>query len=237
VAAEPLLAALAEEPASAAIFLDVDGTLAPIVDRPELAEVPEATRGEVQRLARRYGLVAVVSGRTGADVEKLVGADGIRYVGTHGLELATEAERWRGPLHEFAASVEWPVEDKGLAVVFHYRGAEDEQEAETELRRVQARAEALGLDARFGRKILEVRPPVNADKGTAVRSLLAGAGLRRALYAGDDTTDLDGFRGLDGLELAVRVAVASAEGPAALREAADVVVSSPDELLEILRAL
>ncbi|MDX6506516.1 MAG: trehalose 6-phosphate phosphatase, partial [Gaiellaceae bacterium] len=76
-----------------------------------------------------------------------------------------------------------------------------------------------------------------ADKGTAVRSLLAERGLERALYAGDDTTDLDAFRGLDGLELAVRVAVASAEGPAELHEAADLVVGSPAELLGLLQQL
>ena len=94
-----------------------------------------------------------------------------------------------------------------------------------------------GLEARWGRKVVELRPPVAADKGTAVRALLAERGLRRALYAGDDTTDLDAFRGLDGLEVAVRVAVASAEAPAGLREAADVVVASPAELLELLRGL
>ena len=232
-----MLAALAEDPASAAVLLDVDGTLAPIAARPELARVPDATRAELARLVDRYALVACISGRTSGDAEALVGVDGIRYVGVHGLELAPEAERWRGPLHEFAASVDWPVEDKGLAVVFHYRQAEDEEAAQAELRRVQARARALGLDARFGRKVLEVRPPVEADKGTAVRTLLDEAALRRALYAGDDTTDLDAFRGLGGLELAVRIAVASEEGPPAVRAAADLVVASPAELLDVLRRL
>ena len=65
--------------------------------------------------------------------------------------------------------------------------------------------------------VLEVRPPVDADKGTAVRALVARAGVRRALYAGDDTTDLDAFAGLDGLELGVRVAVDSGEAPPGLR--------------------
>jgi trehalose 6-phosphate phosphatase len=85
--------------------------------------------------------------------------------------------------------------------------------------------------------VLELRPPVEADKGTAVRALLEERGLRRALYAGDDTTDLDAFRGLDGLEVAVRIAVASAEAPPGLREAADLTVGSPVELLELLRKL
>jgi trehalose 6-phosphate phosphatase len=84
---------------------------------------------------------------------------------------------------------------------------------------------------------LELRPPVEADKGTAVRALLAEGGLTRALYAGDDTTDLDAFRGLDGLELGIRIAVASPEGPPELREAADVVIDSPAELLDLLRTL
>ena len=74
--------------------------------------------------------------------------------------------------------------------------------------------------------VLEIRPPLETNKGTAVRSLLAARGLRRALYAGDDTTDLDAFRALEELELGVRVGVASAEGPRGIGEAADVVVRS-----------
>jgi len=237
VAVQALLASLTESPGEAAILLDVDGTLAPIVARPELASVPEETRAELKRLVARYALVACISGRTGEDAARVVGVAGAVYVGVHGLELAPEAERWRGPLREFAESVDWPVEDKGLAIVFHYRQAEDEEAALAVLRGVAQRATALGLQAQFGRKVLEVRPPVAADKGTAVRTLLEQRGLRRALYAGDDTTDLDAFRGLDALDVAVRIAVASAEGPPALREAADLVVESPAQLVELLRRL
>jgi len=78
---------------------------------------------------------------------------------------------------------------------------------------------------------------VGAHKGTAVAYLLGEHGLKRALYAGDDTTDLDAFRALQALELGVAVAVASPESPAELREAADVVVGSPAEFLEVLRGL
>jgi trehalose 6-phosphate phosphatase len=235
--ANGLLSALAAEPTRAAVMLDVDGTLAPIVARPELAEVPEDARAEVQRLVGRYGLIACISGRTGADAYRLVGVDGVVYVGVHGLELAPDAEAWRAPLRAFA-DVDWPwVEDKGLTVAFHWREAPDEDAARAELEGVAERARASGLDARWGRKVLELRPPVDADKGTAVRTLLSEHGLRRALYAGDDTTDLDAFRGLDGCEVAVRVAIASPESPAGLREAADLVVASPAELVEILRVL
>jgi len=231
------LARLREEPGRAAVLLDVDGTLAPIVARPELAAVPEATRAEVRRLAERYALVACVSGRSGDEAAQLIAVEGVTYVGVHGLELAPEAERWRGVLRPFAAE-RWPwVEDKGLTVALHWREAEDDAAARRALEEVAERAEAAGLDAQWGRKVLELRPPVAADKGTAVRALLEERGLRRALYAGDDTTDLDAFRGLDGLEVALRVAVASNEGPDELREAADLVVGSPAELLDLLRTL
>jgi trehalose 6-phosphate phosphatase len=219
------------------VLLDVDGTLAPIVARPELARVPEETRSELRRLVGRYALVGCVSGRTGADAYRLVGVDGIFYVGVHGLELAPEADAWRAPLRAFAG-LDWPwLEDKGLTVALHWREAVDEGAARSRLAEVAERARAVGLEPRWGRKVLELRPPVEADKGTAVRALLAERGLRRALYAGDDTTDLDAFRGLDGLEVAVRVAVASAEAPAGLSEHADMVVASPAELLSLLRAL
>jgi trehalose 6-phosphate phosphatase len=85
--------------------------------------------------------------------------------------------------------------------------------------------------------VLEIRPPVEADKGTAVTQLLEEAGLLRALYAGDDTTDLDAFRALDGLEVGIRVAVSSDEAPSQLVDAADVVVDSPAELLTVLSRL
>ena len=85
--------------------------------------------------------------------------------------------------------------------------------------------------------MLELLPPVDANKGTAVRGLLEQSGASRALYAGDDTTDLDAFRALDGLELGVRIAVTSPEGPRALADAADIVLDSPSELLPVLERL
>ena len=233
-----LLERLAEKPETAALLLDVDGTLAPIVERPRLAVVPEETRAELRRLVGRYALLACVSGRTGADAARLVGVEGIRYVGEHGLELAAGADEWVERLGAFAGGVDWPAEPgKKLTLSFHYRTSPDEAAAERYLRTVAARAAEEGLRPRFGRKVLEIRPPIDADKGTAVRALLDSAGLRRALYAGDDATDVDAFRALDGLEVAARVAVVSDEGPEALARAADLVVSSPEDLLDLLRRL
>lgn len=237
---DDLLAQLAERPAEAALFLDFDGVLAPIVERPEHAAPPPETRTELERLVGRYALVAVVSGRSGDDVRARVGVEGVVYVGSHGLEVDPQAERWRRALAAFAADAPWPPEDvevKGPAVAFHFRNRTDEQEAVRELDAIAEAATCQGLLPRYGRKVLEVLPPVGSNKGTAVKRLLGERGLQRALAAGDDTTDLDSFAALDGLEVAVRVAVASAEGPEALLEAADLVVESTAEFLALLRRL
>jgi trehalose 6-phosphate phosphatase len=222
-----LLARLTERPAETAMLLDVDGTLAPIVDRPEDAAVPEATRALLRDLAERYSLVACVSGRGSDDVRRMIGVDSIVPVGEHGLELDPRAESWAPEIEAFADSADWPAERKRLTVSFHFRTAEDQAAAVSVLRRIAGQAMAAGLRPRWGRKVLEIRPPIDANKGTAVRSLLAERGLSRALYAGDDSTDLDAFRGLDGLELAVRIAVVSDEGPSELGRAADLVVGGP----------
>jgi trehalose-phosphatase len=231
---------LAADPAEAGLFLDFDGVLAPIVDRPEDAAAPPETRTELERLVGRYALVAIVSGRASDDVRARVGVDGVVCVGSHGLELEPQADRWRRVMAAFAAEAPWPraeVEVKGLAVAFHFRGRSDEQQAVRELDAIAGSAREDGLVARYGRKVLEVLPPVGSHKGTAVRHLLEEHGLRRALAAGDDTTDIDSFAALEGLEIGVRVAVASAEAPSALLDAADIRLDSTDEFLGLLRRL
>jgi trehalose 6-phosphate phosphatase len=239
VDATSLLAPLVEAPAESALIFDVDGVLAPIVARPELAAVPDATRTELRRLAHRYRLVACVSGRAGENARAVVGVDELVYVGNHGLELDPQAAQLASVIAAFRERVNWPVEDKVLSLSYHYRTAADEHAAEVELEAVAEEARRAGLVPRWGRKVLEVRPSVAADKGTAVRILLERCQATRALYAGDDTTDLDAFAGLAeaGLEHAVRIAVASDEGPDELRQAADLVVESPLEIAELLALL
>ena len=226
---------IASEPGSAALFLDVDGVLAPIVPRPEDARVPEPTRRILARLGGKYALVACVTGRPSAVAREIVGVDNLTYVGEHGLELDPGAAAWAEQIHAFAAEVPWTdVEVKPLSVAFHYRTAPDADAARARLEEVVTAALELGLKTRWGRMVLEVLPPVEATKGTAVRRLLEASGLQRALYAGDDTTDLDGFAALDGLEAAVRVAIVSSEGPTELRQRADLVLDSPDVFRELL---
>ena len=113
-----------------------------------------------------------------------------------------------------------------MSVAFHFRDAADDAAAVVELETIAESAREAGFAARFGRKVLEVLPPVGSNKGTAVRHLLDGADLSRALVAGDDTTDLDAFRAVEELEHRVRVAVQSEESPMLLAEHAEIVLSS-----------
>jgi trehalose 6-phosphate phosphatase len=237
-----LLVRFRSEPEHAAVLLDVDGTLAPIVERPEDAVVPEDTRAEVARLAGRYALVACISGRPSADARRIVGLDGIEYVGVHGLEADADARSFALQLEAFAKGIAWPwtVESKaGVTLSFHYREAEVDQEGARRADDVARAAEEAGLRPMHGRKVLEVRPPVDVDKGTAVRRLLDGRRVTRALYAGDDTTDLDAFRGLDEAELdvALKVSVGSPEMSPRLLTGADLVLDGPGGLLAFLRTL
>jgi trehalose 6-phosphate phosphatase len=228
---------LRDAPERAAVLLDVDGTLAPIVERPEDAAVPEETRAVLRDLVARYALVAAVTGRPGVLGRELVGVDGMEVVGSHGLELDLEADEWRSRLEAFRQTVDWPVEDKGLSLSYHYRTHEDPARARAELELVAERARSAGFRARFGRMVLELLPPIEADKGTAVRALLQSPGLKRALFAGDDTTDLDAFGAVEELEVGVKIAVASDEAPPELLSRADIVVAGPVGLIELLRTL
>lgn len=255
------LAPLRHDPARAAVLLDVDGTLAPIVTQPSEAHVAQDVRQLLSELARRYGMVACVSGRRASEARAMVGVGTISYLGSHGAELLragwTEAvldpglEDWVRRIQAFGREADTPelhrlrvrLEDKGPIVAFHWRGAPDEAAARAAIDAVAERAQAGGLLTHWGRKVLEVRPPVRIDKGAGVESFLRGAQVDSALYAGDDATDLDAFRALAELvqagELAhaVRVGVASEEGPEEIVTQADLVVEGPEGVRELLMLL
>ena len=252
---------LRREPGRAAILTDVDGTLAPIVERAEDAAVPAAAREALAALSERFALVGCISGRRAAEARRLVGLDTLAYAGNHGLELLLPGEPEprpdpsiagrEGEAAEFLAGLDVErltgaglrQEDKGPIQALHWRGAEDEAHAESCAREIANEAGRAGLEPRWGRKVLELRPLGGGGKDGAVASLLAEDGIDRAAYAGDDRTDLDAFRRLHQLReegrlsTAVCVGVLSAEAPAELAEESDVVVAGLDGWLEILEWL
>lgn len=252
---------LTERPESAAVFVDIDGTLAPIVERAEEAAVPDSTSRLLGRIARRYACTACISGRAAAEARRIVGVGGIAYAGSHGAELLLPGEAqaelipafatWTARVRDFALSKDSAelrmkrvrIEDKGAILAFHWRGAPDEHAARTMVEGIAAEAEGAGLLVHWGRKVLEVRPPVPVDKGQAVRELVRRFPVRTAMFAGDDATDLDAFDALASLtadttlESSVCIGVRSDEGPAAIVERAHFVVDGTPGFVQVLEVL
>jgi len=257
VSLRPLIA----DPARAAVLCDIDGTLAPIVERPGAARVPPGTSHLLAELGGRYGCVACVSGRRAVEARRLVGQDGLTYAGLHGAEMLAPGEdrarvvpaveQWEGRVRQFSRDRDATsltqlgvrFEDKGPIAAFHWRGAPDEDAALDAVRDVARAAETEGLATHWGRKVLEVRPPVPIDKGQAVRHLVTETASRVALYGGDDATDLDAFAALDALVTsgtlasAVRVGVRSEEGPQDIVARADLVADGTEGFARVLRCL
>ena len=256
-----LVAPLREHPSETAILCDVDGTLAPIVDDPAAASVPESTREALRAVAERYGLVACITGRPALEARLIVGVEGIIYAGNHGLELleprsgavsldpavgdrARAAADFVGTLAALElAELGLRIEDKGPIQAIHWRGAPDEDEAEARARDLAGEAEAVDLVPRWGRKVLELRPTPGVDKGTVASRLVEGGGCSAALFGGDDLTDLDAFGALRRvrergvLKRAVCLGVASDEAPARLWDESDAIVAGTEGFAWVLRLL
>lgn len=241
-------------PARAGVFVDFDGTLAPIVDDPRAARPYPGAVGVLRALAGRWGVVAVISGRPAAFLaEHLAGAGRTRLLGLYGMERAAPgsatvdthpgAEPWRRVVEVAAGEAERSVgpgagvERKGLSVTLHYRAAPDRAPVVQEV--AAALAERLGLVAHDGKMSIELRPPVAVDKGTVVADLAAG--LDAVVFAGDDTGDLPAFDALSRLRASgiVTLSIASdgPETPPEVAAAADVVVEGPAGVMEVLREL
>jgi trehalose 6-phosphate phosphatase len=242
---------------SVAIFTDIDGTLAPIVPTPDMSEVPAELKELLARLSERCLVVAGISGRKTEDALDLVGLAEVVYFGNHGFEILRGGEVEVTPealpylervqelealAREELAPLGAFVEEKGITVSVHYRNAPPEV-GERAVEFVKSEGERLGLRITVGRGVVEARPPIRVDKGTAVRTLVEEYRPEKAMFIGDDTTDLDAFRELVALreegtlKEVLRVGVASEEGPPEITSEADIVVDGVDGVGEVLRAL
>lgn len=209
------------------LLLDYDGTLTPIVERPQDAVLSESMREVLTKVSKCYP-IGVVSGRALADVRKIVGIDGIYYSGNHGFEISgpdveltkEEAERARPAISEIcsvmkARSTQFEgmiVEDKGPTASVHYRMVAEDKV--TELKElfnelVDSSVREGKIRVTRGKKVLEIRPNVDWDKGRAVEWLMDVVSKERGevypIYMGDDVTDEDAFLALKGKGLTVLV--------------------------------
>ena len=242
--------------------MDIDGTLAPIVDRPEDAAVPEETSRVLAGLASRFAVVACVTGRRALEARRMVGVPELDYLGNQGFELLSPGDDEPRPepaaesggerARKFLEGLDFGKlerlgvrrEDKGPIQVLHWRGAANEGRAEEAVRTVAALATHANLIPLWGRKVLDLRPVAGIDKGSAVQRLLVEhAPLDAAIFAGDDRTDLDAFRALARLATtprlgaAVRVGVFTEESPEEIESEADLVVTGTQGVLDLLKAL
>lgn len=252
------------------LFSDLDGTLSAITATPAASVVLPEVRELLDEAREAFELVAVVSGRPAIEAARLVQVPGVVYSGNHGLErvrLEPENSRGRGSVPRevhpdaarYAHAIDetlvtikttlarrfpgiW-IEPKGVTGTVHLRAVAEPEAAEEA---VFALARQLGgprgLRITRGRRVVELRPPVEANKGTAVAGLIREHDLSGAIYIGDDYSDLDAFRALRELSAAAgirtaTVAVLSAEAPAELAEAADIRLAGEAEVPEFLRWL
>lgn len=208
------------------IFLDYDGTLTPIVKKPEDAIIGIEAKRLIERLKRKYkGRLAVISGRPLTEIKKLVGIKGIIYAGNHGLEIEKEKKRFNAALPaDYKTALKKIkkrlikeldfingafMEDKSLTISVHYRLIKDGQSTIKKIidRVLKPYIAGKKIKVNNGKKVIEIKPPVNWDKGSAVLWILKGktAGKVIPVYIGDDITDEDAFTALKGHGLTVHV--------------------------------
>ncbi len=243
---------LAQRP-TVALFLDYDGTLTPLVARPQEARLADPTRQVLEQALRTPRVdVVVVSGRSVADVKDMVGVPGLTYVGNHGFEIEGPGISYRYPGTErflatlaaaatdlAALGVEgaW-VEHKGATLTYHLR-AVPKGVREKAQRRAEKSLRKHGLRVVTGHDAVEGRPPVDWHKGHAVLFVVGRRhGVQwpsrvRALYVGDDATDEDAFRSLRGIGRSICVS----KVPPAAGTAADFRLPDPDAVVQLVRWL
>ena len=252
--ARSAFAAAVAEPSRTLVALDFDGTLAPVVSRPEDAVASPGAADALAGLAAAGFRLAVITGRPVADVLRLgrgfADVPGLVIYGHYGLEQWADGELTAPQVHpgvapakaaagELARAHEGvDVEDKIHSVALHTRNAPDPGATFADLRpRAQQVGADNGLEVVPGRFVLELRPP-GLDKGGTLRRVVAESGVQVVVFAGDDLGDLPAVRALRELDVAgVVVCSDSLETPDELRQAADIVVDGPAGVIELLRSM
>jgi trehalose 6-phosphate phosphatase len=192
------------------LITDIDGTISEIATSPQEARVSPAFREHLAVLTGKLELVAAISGRPVLEVREMVGIEGMVYIGNHGLE------RWQNGMVEFADGVQgYPAkvvavkeelgnllaieglnyENKGVALAIHYRLCPDRERARQKILEI-LKTSVLANQFRTleGKMVVELRPPMGVNKGTAVKDLVEKYQLRGGIFMGDDTGDIDAFR-------------------------------------------
>jgi trehalose 6-phosphate phosphatase len=260
IALERCRATLSEQPSG--LLTDIDGTISLIAPTPEAASVGEEAKTALERLSARLDVVGVVTGRSAPDAESMVGVPAMLYIGNHGLEARSngativnpEAAVVSGEISAALAAVELAApgfdvtdgiiyENKGVTGSIHYRLAPDPEAAHRELLRLTAmEATKRGLEVTEGRMVIELRPKLPINKGTALTRVVEQSGLKGIVFFGDDVTDIDGFRAVSrlraaGLVVGVNVAVVAPESDPAVALAADVAIHGVECCVQFLSAL
>jgi trehalose 6-phosphate phosphatase len=240
------------------IVTDVDGTLSEIAPTPDGAVISPDMKQQLERVKDKYGLVAVLSGRSAVNARNMVGVEGILYIGNHGLEylkngashVDQEVKPYLSQVKEAARSIrEHPScpkegvlwEDKGVCYSIHYRLAPDPEEAHERILEIVEDLDGVkSLKVTEGRKIIEIRPPVGFDKGQIMERLVDENKLQKVIYLGDDITDADAFTKLrelrnSGKVEGVGVLVVSDEIPPEVKDSADFHVHSVDDVLKFFK--
>lgn len=246
--------ALAAQPAAAALVLDFDGVLAPIVEDPETSAMPERAAASLAGITASLGTVAVISGRPASFLAGRVRVAGIRLLGSYGMEqvrdgngqLSPAAAAWLPAVAAARAELAGllgalpglRIEAKPASVAVHWRQAPDRDAAAAEVHKATARvAAATGLRLEPGKLVSELRPPIEVDKGSAVAALIRQARPAVTVYAGDDLGDLPALRVVreaGGYGLAVDH---GAETDPKLLAAADQVIAGTDGFADWLAEL
>jgi trehalose-phosphatase len=237
------------------LFLDIDGTLAPIQPDPDAVTTTERLRQAIDRLAQSVHVV-LLSGRGVRDALRIVGLDSVTYAGNHGTEwrvggvtsVLPEAQEYVSRIHRIASEAKERfaslpgvfTEDKGPSLSVHYRGTSDPVAAAVAIDAFfDSMPDAHGLRRGEGKMVKELRPPILADKGTAIARVVRERGLKTAMMFGDDVTDVDAFRvvramrdegAIDGLA----VGVLSAGTPELVLQNVDYVLADPTAVEDIL---